>query len=1158
MKRTLYAALVGIDDYERPVPPLRGCANDIDAIAILLEAFSKTAGFDYAPKVLKNADATRANVINSFRTHLSQAGDDDVALFYYSGHGSQERAPPEFWHLEPDHLNETLVCYDSRQDGSWDLADKELAVLISGVASRKPHIVCVLDCCHSGSGTRAALEDGLTVRRAPTDLRLRPLDSFLDGALTAMRGQDKPSPDANWISIPDGRHVLLAACRSSETAKEVNEEGRPHGAFTAALLATLRQTRGAITYRDLLKRAEAQVRLRVAQQVPQIEASDSTDLKQIFLGGAVERPQGTFTLSFDRGLGWIVDVGAIHGVSGPKGAETTSFAIFIIGATADELRSFHGALGVAEVREVRPALSRVDFKSSGEKLDETLTYRAILAATPLPAKQVHLAGDADALGSVRQAMASATAPGKPSLLLVETAKEDHADLRVIASKTGYRIARAQAERPLVTEVEGTGEAAARLVVARLEHVARWQAVASLRNEDSKLGDAPVTLTLLRPVAAGRAIVWEAIDPRSEVRLHYSQSADKWRAPQFRLTLTNTAESDLYCALLWLGESYSVKSLFPAGALLIPAKTRDVAVNNGKELYASIPDEKWKAGRTELTDQIKLIVSPEQFDPTLFEQDPIDAYSRARRTRGLERPRSMLERLAHRVHERDIGFEPDDHESLSDWTTGDLTLTVVRPREAAQVPPEGTQVELGSGVTLIGHPTLKAQANLASITEVGRALGPMGTPSIFRDDPAVSQPFLFETARGTDPGLGALHLTEIQDAETVTSETPLRLRVAASLARGEHVIPYAWDGEFFLPVGIGKQVSGGVEIELRQIPVFSTAQDLERGIVSSIRILFQKIASPYLGIEFDYPHLAAVTLDAKGKPIYDKSTARIREKAISANRILLHVHGILGDTIGMSEAALIGVAMPDASGATIADRYDLLLAFDYENINTSIKDTARHLKERLSAIGLGADHGKTLHVAAHSMGGLVMRWFIEQEGGNRVVQHLVTLGTPHAGSPWPTIENWATAALAIGLNSMSQVAWPLKLLGDLAGAVEEVDVALDEMAPTSSFLKELASGSDPKIPYTLLVGNTSVIPVAVTKGRLEALMAKLAPQRVLHNVTSLAFLNNPNDIAVAVTSAKAVSQERTPAPRTFEVACDHITFFSTEVGRAALLRALQEA
>ena len=261
---------------------------------------------------------------------------------------------------------------------------------------------------------------------------------------------------------------------------------------------------------------------------------------------------------------------------------------------------------------------------------------------------------------------------------------------------------------------------------------------------------------------------------------------------------------------------------------------------------------------------------------------------------------------------------------------------------------------------------------------------------------------------------------------------------------------------------------------------------------------------------------------------------------------------------MTSAARANVPLQDTSSERLIDHYDLVLAFDYENINTSIKVTARALKDRLAAVGLGASHGKTLHVVAHSMGGLVARWLIEQEGGSRIVQHLVTLGTPHAGSPWPTIETWATAALAIGLNGLSQVAWPLKLIADLAGAVEAVDVTLDEMAPNSPFLTDLGQSNDPQVPYTLLIGNTSIIPAAVANGTLQELLTRLAPQRVLHDVTTLAFLNKPNDIAVAVSSARAVPQPRVPAPVVAEVACDHISFFTADAGRRALLEALRRA
>ena len=137
--KTIYALLVGIDDYPRPVRKLRGCVNDIKETEAYLKARVEPGEgrtLDEALKVraLANGEATRDEVIKAFREHLGQASEGDVALFCYSGHGSQELAPEQFWHIEPDHLNETLVLYDSRTANARDLADKELAKLIGEVA----------------------------------------------------------------------------------------------------------------------------------------------------------------------------------------------------------------------------------------------------------------------------------------------------------------------------------------------------------------------------------------------------------------------------------------------------------------------------------------------------------------------------------------------------------------------------------------------------------------------------------------------------------------------------------------------------------------------------------------------------------------------------------------------------------------------------------------------------------------------------------------------------------------------------------------------------------------------------------------------------------------------------------------------------------------
>src|SRR5215210_4693353 len=101
---SVYALLVGIDDYPAPVPALRGCCNDVAEMRAFLEGRVGADGAALKSRTLLNAEATRAAVIAGFRDHLRRAGPDDVALFCYSGHGSRELAPEEFWHLEPDHL----------------------------------------------------------------------------------------------------------------------------------------------------------------------------------------------------------------------------------------------------------------------------------------------------------------------------------------------------------------------------------------------------------------------------------------------------------------------------------------------------------------------------------------------------------------------------------------------------------------------------------------------------------------------------------------------------------------------------------------------------------------------------------------------------------------------------------------------------------------------------------------------------------------------------------------------------------------------------------------------------------------------------------------------------------------------------------------------
>src|SRR3954471_18108033 len=283
MPRTIHALLVGIDAYPYPINPLSGCVNDVETFAAYLrQRVDGGKGFALDLKLLKDEEATRDAIIRGFRDHLGKAGNDDIALFHYAGHGAQEQAPPEFWHLEPDRLNETLVCYDSRKDGGWDLADKELAKLIDEVTSKNPHTIVILDCCHSGSGTRDLGDQKTRVRLAQLDRRNRPLNSFIVTPDEATR-LAAPRPETGTAAaFGRGRYVLLAACRDYQLAQEYPGDDMPRGAFSYFLNETLRTASGPVSYRDLFSRASSLMQARLQDQAPQLEAPSSGDLEALF------------------------------------------------------------------------------------------------------------------------------------------------------------------------------------------------------------------------------------------------------------------------------------------------------------------------------------------------------------------------------------------------------------------------------------------------------------------------------------------------------------------------------------------------------------------------------------------------------------------------------------------------------------------------------------------------------------------------------------------------------------------------------------------------------------------------------------------------------------------------------------------------------------
>ena len=693
MSRTIYALFVGIDAYPAPVNQLNGCVNDVTRLHDLLQT-RVTGGSDrFAPVLLTNEKATRQGIIDGWRGHLGQARKGDVALVYYSGHDSQEQAPQEFWDLEPDHMNETLVCFDSRLPGGWDLADKELAQLIAEVAANEPHIAIVLDCCHAGSGTRSSEE--VTARQEKAHEGTRPIETYIvtpEQALALASARPAGStPAMPLASIAAGRHILLAACRPEETAKETffrTDSGmEKRGAFSYYIEETLKSG-SALSYRDLFKRVGALVQTKVRDQSPQLEATHPEDAAQSFLGGAIPATPSYFTLSDDPGLGWVVDAGAVHGMPQPvDGGESTQLAIFPFDADLASLRSLEHAIGQATVTGVFPGQSGVTpVRFDGAPLAGGTTYKAIVTSTPLPPLAVVFEGDQAALELVRQALATTNLDGTPSLLVRESDLLQ-ADYRLLAADDRYRICRKADAWMLAVDTPDFTSASAQLAAQRLEHIARWVTAARLANPATELASTAVQIDVFRERDGGEL---EPLDTTSGLRLEYEQADGQRRAPHLQIRLRNTTtDQRLFCMLLDLPESYSIYTgLLPRGGVWLDPgeETWATVLVRGrlrKTIDLFIPDELWRQGVTEQRDILKLIISTDEADATLMQQDDLPlTVLRSVQQRDMPRGLNTLNRLMARVHTRNVGAASGNNEAFTDWTTVQVVTTVVRPAEAA--------------------------------------------------------------------------------------------------------------------------------------------------------------------------------------------------------------------------------------------------------------------------------------------------------------------------------------------------------------------------------------------------------------------------------------------------------------------------------------------
>ena len=262
------ALLIGINKYQIAGADLRGCVNDVKDLAAALVEFHGFKRGDI--EVLTDAAATKKAMQSGIQKLVREAKKGDVALLHYSGHGSNV---PDDNSDEADGRDEILCPTDLNWDDPFrdDWLRKTFDGIRSGVS-----FTAIMDCCHSGTNTRAILPPDAPVKQRylPSPSSLKAVESGRNvprKVTSELRRSSRASRKSRDVVNADLPEVLITGCRDTQTSADAFINGRYNGALTFALVDAIRKGKGKLTYNELHDRASAVLKTRKFEQVPQLE-----------------------------------------------------------------------------------------------------------------------------------------------------------------------------------------------------------------------------------------------------------------------------------------------------------------------------------------------------------------------------------------------------------------------------------------------------------------------------------------------------------------------------------------------------------------------------------------------------------------------------------------------------------------------------------------------------------------------------------------------------------------------------------------------------------------------------------------------------------------------------------------------------------------------
>ncbi|MFZ4427879.1 MAG: caspase family protein [Saprospiraceae bacterium] len=636
MKKRLFALFTGINEYQRTdfLNTLSGAEPD----ARNLEGFIRGMGadMDFQPEMLLGRDATRSGIIEGILNHLGQAGSDDVALFYFSGHGLREKAPPAFEAANGTTAIEALACYDSYADAdTFGLANKELRYLLHKAAKNKPHLVVITDCCHSATATRSGL---MPVRRSggPALYQMQPAREWRHFLFSGEISPDRPlSPQELEAQLPQARHLHLAACQAEQSAFEVGGEG----VFTTHLLEVLRQSGGAVSYLQLRERTASLIRSRTRQyeQTPGVYAPKGSFMAdEAFLG--MEGRKNKVFVTVTVGEGDIrINRGLIHGLPSENEQEGIAISIF------EQGRPEAGEVASAQVRNTGITSSEIRLVGdAGLKKDRL--YEAYIEGLYQRDFNVALyghAGEEAGRQLVRQAFRNvfqkdvAEAPGPNTDCVVVLHQNRivlaHPDSDYLSLDEGKYL-------PLAKQLNGYTPENAAQAVRLLQHIAKYQVTRNIVNRNSALnpGHFPLKIQIGKNDYPTRPAPWNETEGCFDILL--AETPTETQKATLFFTISNNAPQTLYFCPMYMSQRYGVyPNLFDETGMSFsvdPGKNREGKMSYVLESFIPEFNQPFEKGL------LRLFVATEAFNLSGMKLDDLPAPERAAKRGEVEKGITM--------------------------------------------------------------------------------------------------------------------------------------------------------------------------------------------------------------------------------------------------------------------------------------------------------------------------------------------------------------------------------------------------------------------------------------------------------------------------------------------------------------------------------------